>query len=86
MLGLVRRSRACPQTPTKGDLLTVITLPTDRLLTTDDLARMTGLAPITLAHWRAAGTGPAHVKLGRAVRYRDADVGRWLSENTRVAA
>lgn len=56
------------------------------LLTTGDLARMTGLAPITLCHWRARGTGPAHVKLGRAVRYKDADVERWLTESTRLAA
>ena len=65
--------------------MTLTTLPDD-LLTTDDLAKMTGLAKITIAHWRAAGTGPAHVKLGRAVRYRVADVERWLTQNTQVAA
>lgn len=48
---------------------------------TGELARV---STQTLANWRAAKTGPPYLKLstGRAgrVRYRRADVLRWLSE------
>jgi hypothetical protein len=42
-----------------------------------------GLRPNTLAQWRISGDGPAFVKLGRAVRYRRADIERWLEGQTR---
>jgi predicted DNA-binding transcriptional regulator AlpA len=54
---------------------------TDDLLTTDELARITGLAVITLQHWRAEGRGPTYVKLGRAVRYERAAVARFYAQN-----
>jgi predicted DNA-binding transcriptional regulator AlpA len=51
------------------------------LLTTDELARITGLAVITIQHWRATGRGPAYLKLGRAVRYEKDAVARFFAEN-----
>ena len=53
----------------------------DNLLTTDELARITGLAVITLQHWRATGHGPAFLKLGRAVRYERDAVAQFYAEN-----
>jgi predicted DNA-binding transcriptional regulator AlpA len=58
---------------------TIIT--TDDLLTTEELARITGLAPITLQHWRATGHGPAFLKLGRAVRYEREAVAQFYAQN-----
>jgi predicted DNA-binding transcriptional regulator AlpA len=53
----------------------------DDLLTTDELASMTGLAPITLQHWRAEGRGPSYLKLGRTVRYERAAVAQFYAQN-----
>lgn len=41
-----------------------------------------GKPPRTLSQWRYLGKGPAYIKAGHAVRYRKADVDRWLSEQT----
>lgn len=38
------------------------------------VARRLGVSPFTLRAWRRQGRGPAYMKLGRAVRYRIADV------------
>lgn len=50
------------------------------LLTTSDLARITGLSREWFAHrrWKIAGEGPPYVKIGRAVRYRLEDVIAWI--------
>jgi predicted DNA-binding transcriptional regulator AlpA len=72
-----------------GDLRGVTLLRTkeaaDDLLTTDELARMTGLAVITLIHWRAEGRGPAYLKLGRTVRYEREAVAQFFSEHRSAA-
>lgn len=34
----------------------------------------------TIRKWRAQGTGPPGLRVGRHVRYRPADVRRWLDE------
>ena len=57
------------------------TVTTTDLLTTAELARIMGLAPISLQHWRAEGRGPAWLKLGKAVRYSRADVERFYAQN-----
>ncbi len=36
----------------------------------------------TLQAWRSTGGGPPFVKLGRAVRYNEADVRVWLESRT----
>ncbi|AHG87559.1 hypothetical protein J421_0043 [Gemmatirosa kalamazoonensis] len=53
------------------------------LLTEIDLAQLLGVKPATLRDWRVDGRGPVFVQLGRRVRYRPADVDRWLDEQTR---
>ena len=61
-------------------------------LNTEGAAAYLGLAESTLEKARVTGTGPDFVKLGRAVRYRVADLDGWLasrvvsSTSQRVAA
>ena len=50
------------------------------LLTTREAAGYLRLAITTLEHWRLEGRGPIFCKIGRQVRYRRADVDRWLAE------
>ncbi|MFG3410463.1 helix-turn-helix transcriptional regulator [Streptomyces sp. NPDC048142] len=51
------------------------------LMTPGQAAEYMGVAVSTLANWRCRGEGPPFVKAGkRAVRYRVADLDRWLSE------
>jgi predicted DNA-binding transcriptional regulator AlpA len=52
---------------------------TDELLDTEAVARYAGLSPVTLRKWRMTGAGPRFVRLGRAVRYRRAELDAWLS-------
>jgi excisionase family DNA binding protein len=51
-------------------------------LDTHEAARRTGLASSTLRKLRLTGEGPQFMKLGRAVRYREADLDAWLDERT----
>ena len=53
-----------------------------RALTTNEAANYLGLSESTLEKARVYGTGPTYVKLGRAVRYRPADLDNWLSART----
>ena len=53
----------------------------DDLLTTEELARIMRVAPITLQHWRAESRGPAWLKLGKAVRYQREAVAQFYAEN-----
>jgi predicted DNA-binding transcriptional regulator AlpA len=48
----------------------------DELVTRWDGAVTTG----TLANWRSQDRGPRYVKIGRAVRYRLADIVEWENE------
>ena len=57
---------------------TTTTVP--RMLTEADVVEMTGLARGTLAYYRHAGTGPRSYKLGRRVRYDEADVLAWIQD------
>lgn len=49
----------------------------DRLWPADDVAERWKLSPKTLANWRSRGTGPAYLKIGRAVFYREAELARF---------
>ena len=57
----------------------------DQLLTSRETADRLGLAENTMARMRCHGTGPAFVKLGRAVRYRWHDVEFWLTGRTQTS-
>jgi len=41
-------------------------------------ARILGLSVATLQAWRYQKRGPRYVKLGNAVRYREADLRAWI--------
>lgn len=46
---------------------------------TTETARLVRLSKPTLERLRITGDGPPFLKLGRAVRYRKADVDGWLA-------
>jgi predicted DNA-binding transcriptional regulator AlpA len=50
-----------------------------RLLTRAEVAQLLGVEEKTLANWRTRGFGPQGFRVGKAVRYRDEEVGRWLA-------
>ena len=47
------------------------------------LAVRLGVSRSTLQSWRYSGRGPRYIKLGRLVRYRNADVDGYLKAQTR---
>jgi excisionase family DNA binding protein len=51
---------------------------TDELWTPFELASYLGVPLATLYSWRYKGDGPRSIKVGRHLRYRAADVERWL--------
>lgn len=60
------------------------TIPTDELLTTEQVAALLNLAPVTLAGWRSSGAGPPWLKLARrVVRYRRSDLEAWMAASVR---
>lgn len=52
----------------------------------DAVAEYLGVPPATLYQWRYRGIGPRASKVGRHLRYRWADVERWLDAQSREAA
>ncbi|QDB99738.1 helix-turn-helix domain-containing protein [Mesorhizobium sp. 8] len=55
------------------------------LLTTKQAAALLGYAPQTLANMRAAGRGPAFIKLGNgATRYKPSAIRDWAGGATTV--
>lgn len=53
---------------------------TQNLLTTRQVSELLQLKETTLEQWRWQGRGPLFVKVGRAVRYRLADVEAFTAE------
>lgn len=53
----------------------------EKLLTNTDVAKLLGIAPRSLEQMRHKGTSPPFVRISsRCVRYRMADVERWIAE------
>lgn len=50
------------------------------LLTVSEAARRLKLSESFLNQARSAGGGPAYVRLGRAIRYRESDIDAWVAE------
>jgi excisionase family DNA binding protein len=48
------------------------------LLSPDDLSEYIDVPKATLYNWRLRGYGPPAIKVGRHLRYRQADVEAWL--------
>ena len=55
----------------------------DNLLTRCYAARRLNLKISTLEAWATRGGGPAYVKLGRAVRYRESDLIEFVESQVR---
>ncbi|UNK77898.1 helix-turn-helix domain-containing protein [Sphingopyxis granuli] len=53
---------------------------TPEIFDTGGAASYVGLAPNTLEKMRTFGTGPRYAKLGRAVRYRRADLDAYIND------
>lgn len=55
----------------------------ETLLTSDEVARWLGIRRCTLEKARSTRLGdfPPYVRIGRAVRYRPADVEAWLAQH-----
>jgi excisionase family DNA binding protein len=52
-----------------------------KLLTTDEVATLTGLSPETLAQWRWLKKELPFLRLGKkCVRYRESDIDAWLAK------
>jgi excisionase family DNA binding protein len=63
-------------------LLLPTTIATDSALyTVEGLAQYLEVPVQTVYRWNCNGTGPRAIKVGRFVRYRRADVERWLDEH-----
>jgi predicted DNA-binding transcriptional regulator AlpA len=57
----------------------------ERLLTPKEAAHFLRVSDSWLAKARMHGDGPPFVKLGRAVRYRETDLVRWLRSRARLS-
>jgi len=53
----------------------------NKLLTTEEIAELLGVRESTIYQWTQQGFIP-HVKLGRLVRFREADITKWLDERS----
>ncbi len=52
------------------------------LLTTEQAAKIYGLSQSTLRKWRCVGNGPRFTRIGRAVRYRRAELDAFVEGRT----
>jgi excisionase family DNA binding protein len=52
----------------------------DRLLSVQDLSATLQVPVATIYRWRYTEGGPPGIRVGRHVRYREADVEAWLRE------
>ncbi len=54
--------------------------PRDQLLTVEELADYLGVPVATLYQWRYQRQGPSGFRVGRHLRYRQADVEAWIED------
>lgn len=52
----------------------------DQLVKPERAAEILGTTPGVLRNWRHEGKGPAYVKVGRSVRYRESQLAAFVSE------
>lgn len=53
----------------------------DRLMSVEEVAEYLGVTRGTIYTWRWKGKGPRAYRVGHLVKYRVADVERWLEDN-----
>jgi excisionase family DNA binding protein len=54
-------------------------------LTTREAAQFLGVNAATVSNWRSRGVGPVFRKIGRLVRYRKADLEKYLRSRPDLA-
>jgi predicted site-specific integrase-resolvase len=54
-------------------------------LTPDQVAERYQISPDSLKEWRYKGRGPKFLRIGKRVRYREADLLRWEQEQEAAA-
>jgi excisionase family DNA binding protein len=54
---------------------------TDGLLSPLDLCEILKVPIKTIYRWRATGSGPRSIKIGKHVRYRRSDIDAWIEAN-----
>ena len=54
-------------------------------LTPDQVAQRYQVSEATLKEWRYKGRGPKFLRIGKRVRYREADLLRWEQEQEAAA-
>lgn len=52
----------------------------ERLLTSHDVAALTGFSSGTIENWRYIGKGPPWIRVGRSVRYPENLLADWIKE------
>jgi len=52
----------------------------DELLSIAQAAVAIGVSIDTLRRWAAKGSGPPHLRVGRAIKYRRADLLAWIEQ------
>lgn len=57
-----------------------MTVSTDDLLTTEEVADWIRVSPMTVRDWRKKGRGPKALKIGHAVRYPRREVATWIAQ------
>lgn len=50
------------------------------LMTIDELAAYLNVRPATIRAWRLNGTGPTPIRVGGSLRWRQADVDAWITD------
>ena len=82
MIQAVKGKRDKPPSPKVAKVASRQTEPAEpagQLLTTDQVAEILGVKPLTLVRWRHSRKGPSFIKVGGSVRYRSADVDQWVA-------
>ena len=52
----------------------------ETLLSNGKAAEFLGVSPLTLPRWRWSQTGPAYLKLGRSIKYRQSDLEAFMDK------
>ncbi len=50
------------------------------LLSVPDISTKLGVPPATIYQWRYLGKGPRGIRVGRHLRFRQADLDKWIEE------
>jgi predicted DNA-binding transcriptional regulator AlpA len=50
----------------------------EKMWTVEELAEFAGVSVTALYHWRWEGKGPKAIKVGRFLRYPEANIQKWL--------